>query len=261
MNLINFLFESLVIWKLILSYKIKKGGCTWFMVLDYLFLIINFIYILLILTFSIFYFKDSGNDMHFEINYFLTSFNKIKINNYELPKDFEKLPKKERKQLVLDNYKDFKYNISHQQKELIKTINDFRGINNIPLLGICQCRQIPDFLINESSEVMMFPDQNIFKLSNKKYLFKYQNGIFEICFKNKDKNILSILFKDNLNHIQIITHQNIEYILIYELALCKFHNTEFKFDSSSGSSRYYKLSSDGKFNSYTSNYENKHYYE
>ena len=45
MSLINILFEFLVIWKLILSYQIKKGGITWFMVLDYLFLCINLIYI------------------------------------------------------------------------------------------------------------------------------------------------------------------------------------------------------------------------
>ena len=195
----------------------------------------------------------------------LVSFNKIKINNYELPKDFEKLQKNERKQLVLDNYKDFKYNISNQQQELIKTINDFRGINNIPLLGICQCKQIPDFVINESSELIIFSDQNIFKLSNKKYLFRYPNGLFEISFKNKDKDIISILSKYNLNHIQIITHQNIEYICIYELDFCRHHRTEFESDSSSSDHKMsLKLTSDDNFDSFTEyehNYKNQYYYE
>ena len=261
-NVVYLLFEFLVILKLILSYKIKKGGCTWFMVLDYIFIVINFIYISCFLHFTYSFFKESGNLISMSSKYFLVAFNKIKIDNYELPNDFDKLPKKGRKSFVLNNYRSFKCTISQQQKELIRAINDYRGINDIPLLGICQCKQIPDFLIKESSEIMMFPEQNMFKLSNNKYLFKYPIGIFEIGFKNKDKIILSILLKDNLNHIQIITHQNFEYILIYELVKCSFHNTEFKYDSSSGGLRHYKLSSiNDKFNSYTSNYINKHYYE
>jgi hypothetical protein len=259
MNLINFLFESLVIWKLILSYKIKKGGCTWFMVLDYLFLIINFIYIIIILIPSIIYFKDSGNDMHFEINNFLTSFNKIKINNYELPKDFGELSKNGKKEYVFEHYKDYNHNISNEQKKLITSINDFRGIKNIPLLGICNTRKIPDFLINEISEVMLWPDKNIFKLSNKKYLFKYPIGKFEINFKNKDENILSILLKDNLNHIQIITYQNIEYIFIYELNSCDVHETDFNYFDFVFDKEYNKDKSNNEF--YEIEYENKIYYE
>ena len=222
MNLVNFLFESLVIWKLILSYKIKKGGCTWFMVLDYLFLIFNLIYTIIILAITIDYIKESKCPRLFETNYLLTSFNNIKIDNYSLPEDFGKLSKKERKKYVFEHYKYYFHFISDEQNKLITSINDFRGIKNIPLLKECNLMTIPDFLINEISEVMLWPDKNIFKLSNKKYLFKYPIGKFEINFKNKDENILSILLKDNLNHIQIITHQNIEYIFIYELDFCDF---------------------------------------
>ena len=102
---------------------------------------------------------------------------------------------------------------------------------------------------------MLWPDKNIFKLSNKKYLFKYPIGKFEINFKNKDKNILSILLKDNLNHIQIITYQNIEYIFIYELDYCKDHETDFYSQSDRDT---IKL----KDKSYHSRiYKNKFYYE
>ena len=231
-SLVNILFESLVIWKLVLSYKIKKGGCTWFMVLDYLFLVFNLIYtISIFLIAKIFYPKETETLIHYKIEYFLINLNDITIDIYELPSNFGKMPKKKRKEYVFQNYKNYSHNISYEQKELIKSINDLRGINNIPLLGSCQIRQIPDFLINELSEVMMWPERNIFKLSNKKYLFKFPIGQFKINFKNKDKDIFSILLKENLNHIQIITHQNIEYVFIYELDFCKFSENEFECDS------------------------------
>ena len=224
-NLVNILFESLVIWKLILSYKIKRGGCTWFMVLDYLFLVLNLIYIIIFLIATISYFKESGNGINFKNEYYLTSFNKIKINNFKLPEDFGKLPKNERKKYIFDHYKDYEHTISKEQEKLLESINDFRGIKKIPLLGFCDLSKIPDFLFNEISEVMMWPDKNIFKISNKKYLFRYPIGNFEINFTNKDKNILSILLKDNLDHIQIITYQNLEYIFIYKSDSCDYHIT------------------------------------
>ena len=105
-NLINILFESLVVWKLVLSYKIKKGGYTWFMVLDYLFLIFNLIYIVIILAIAIDYIKESECPRLFETNYLLTYFNNIKIDNYSLPEDFGKLSKKERKKYVFEHYKN-----------------------------------------------------------------------------------------------------------------------------------------------------------
>ena len=258
-NLVHILFESLVIWKLILSYKIKKGGCTWFMVLDYLFLIINLAYISIFLSATILYFKESGQLIYFKTNYILTSFDTIKISDFQLPEDFGKFPKNERKKYVFDNYKNYSHTISDEQKELITSINDFRGIKNIPLLGICNIWQIPDFLFNESSEVMIWPEQNIFKLSNKKYLFRYPIGKFEINFRNKDKSILSILEKDNLDHIQIITHKNIEYILIYELDFCKNHYT--KFYSESDSDREYIYKDIFNKRSYESDYKNKKFNE
>ena len=102
---------------------------------------------------------------------------------------------------------------------------------------------------------MLWPNKNIFKIPNKKNLFKYPIGKFEINFKNKDKNILSILLKDNLNYIQIITYQNIEYIFIYELNSCDFHETDYYSQSDSDI-----LKLKDKF--YTSRvYENKFYYE
>ena len=72
--------------------------------------------------------------------------------------------------------------------------------------------------MNEPAEIMINPDKNIFKLSDKEYLFKYPVGEFEIIFKNRDMNILSILSNANLNHIKIITKKNCEYIFLSELS-------------------------------------------
>ena len=63
-------------------------------------------------------------------------------------------------------------------------------------------------------------------MSNKKYLFRYPIGDFATKFRNKDNNILSIFLKDNLNHIQIIVYQNVEYIFAYELDFCEFCNVD-----------------------------------
>ena len=47
-NLTHFSFEGLIIWKLVLSYKIIKGSAAWFMIMDYFFIFLNFVYILYI---------------------------------------------------------------------------------------------------------------------------------------------------------------------------------------------------------------------
>jgi hypothetical protein len=72
--------------------------------------------------------------------------------------------------------------------------------------------------MNEPAEIMINPDQHLFKLSDKEYLFKYPVGEFEINFKNRDINILAILSIANLNHIKIITKNNFEYIFLSELS-------------------------------------------
>lgn len=261
-NLVNISFECLVIWKLILSYQIKKSGCTWFMVLDYLFIIINFIYISGFFYFLYEYFKNAGDLVTIYTKYILTLFNNIKIKEYNLPKNFETFPKNERKKYVLNNYKNFNIIISSEQKALINAINEYRTDNDLPLLGICECRKIPEFLIKEPTEMMLFADQRIFKLSNKKYLFKNPVGDFNINFNRNDRNILNILLKDNLNHIQIITYKNMEYVYIYTLDFCKYHTTEFNTNSSSNRS-ILKLNSDryDSYSDYDYDYKKNIFYE
>ena len=253
------MFEFLAIYKLILSYTIKNDGIKWFMVLDYIFIFLNTIYILIYVCFTRDYFECSGSEISISKKNVLVSFNGINIAQYELPSDFDKYKKMRRKKFILDKYKRYSPLISEQQLNLITSINDYRGINNIPLLGVCHCYEIPDFIINENSEVMLHNEQNIFKISDEKYLLKFPIGEFENLFDKKDIKIINIILKENLNHIQIITLRQIEYIFIYEINICRDHITDFSHKSSR--KKLFSLDYSNGPRSYLREYESKHIYE
>jgi hypothetical protein len=186
--LIAISFECLVIWKLVLSYKIKKSGVRWFMVMDYFFIFLNLFYIIFIFVHTKKYFEESGAHVAETIDiYVLTLFNGINILHYILPGNFEDLNEKERKKIILQNCKKFEYDITDKQKVLIKTINTFRDENNIPQLKFDKVCKIPEFIFEKPSEMILFPEEDIFKISKKKFIFKYPIGEFEQKFKNNDK--------------------------------------------------------------------------
>ena len=66
---------------------------------------------------------------------------------------------------------------------------------------------------------MINPQQNLFEKSNKKYLFRYPIGEFEKNFNNENPDIISVLLNKNLNSLQIITKDNIEFIYVYQKSL------------------------------------------
>ena len=218
-NLINILFEILIIWKLILSYKIKKNGITWFMRMDYSFIFFNFIYNLLsilgIFIYYYYYIIPYHKFLNHHTFYFITSFNNIKINDYKVSNDFLKMNEKEKTQFLLNNYKNMEYINTNDEKNLITMINAYREKNNLPILKFNKKLKLNDY-IKESSEIMINPEQNLF-IEDKEYLFKYPIGDFEKEFKNKNYNILAVLQKENLNYIKIITKDNFEFIYICEL--------------------------------------------
>ena len=215
-NLINLLSEGCIIWKLVLSYKIKKGGVKWFMVMDYIFIFFNFIYAIIFIIETIVYFESSGRKIVNKYKYYLISFDNIKINEYELPDNFEKMNKNERKKFVLQNLKNYENKITDKQKELIDLINNLRRENDINDLENNDKKTIPEFIFKKPAEVLLMPSKKIFKLSNKKYIFKYPLNELEKVVIDKNKEILNILLKDNLNHIQIVNQNDIEYIMIFE---------------------------------------------
>ena len=214
-DLVYILYEGLVIWKLVLSYKIKADGIPWFMAMDYVFLILNFIHIIYFLFSTYIFFKEIGSGIYYSIKYSLVSFNNIIIKTYKLPDDFGHMTIKERKKFILDNFKNYE-NILNDEFIIDDTKNPYRKKNNIPDLTYIENNRLPDFILNEPSIMKLYPDQNIYKLSNKEYILKYPINEFENKVINEDKSICDILRKDNLNIIQIIFQDNIKYIYIYD---------------------------------------------
>ena len=218
-NLISLSFEGLIIWKLVLSYEIKKDGIRWFMVMDYIFIFINIIYIIIQLFYAFMFFATCGRLKLSKKNvYTLISVNDIKIRNYEL-KNFDHLKENERKKVVFDNYENYHYNLEGKQIDLINSINDFRNKNKVVKFQFDKDNKIPEFIFKKSSNLNILPEDNICKISDKEYLFKYPVDLFEHLFKQKDEKILEILLKDNLNYIQIFNQGETEYIYIKEKPL------------------------------------------
>ena len=212
---IYFLYECLIIWKLSLSYKIKKNDTTWFMTCDYIFIILNSLFILYMLFVTYLYYVDAGKKIEIFIKYILTKYKNIEISNYLLPDNFHKMNKKAKNKFISDNKYNFQFSLSKEQLDLISLINEFREKHNLEKLTIDWDKKLPNFILNESSELMLFT-YNILKLGNTSYLFRYHIGDFEVNFRNNDKDIISILLKENLNRIIVIGQNMKEYILVYE---------------------------------------------
>ena len=191
------------------------------MVMDYIFIFLNFFDLLYLFIISFVYCSGKYDNYRTEINYFLTSFNYIKINNYMLPDNFNDFSKNDRKKYIKENYENFEYKYTKEQIELIRSLNQFRKDKNIEIFKIG--KKLPKFILKESSEIMLYKDKNFFKISDRKYLFKYPVNEFEKKFNNRDNNIINVLLKENLNHIQIITKDNIEYVIISELDLFNYN--------------------------------------
>lgn len=226
-NLVLIIFECLIIWKLVLSYDINNGPTTWFIRMDYAFIILNFLYFLLISCVSYSYYKYYLKCFYSYMSYFLDSLNDIAIEKYNVSEDFIKMNEKERKTFILNNFKNMKYKKTLDQKYLIKIINEFRENNKLPKLSVDQYNYIPELIMKEPVEIILNKEQNIFKISNKEYIFKYPINEFEKKFKNKDINIINILLNDKLNHIKVITKNNYEYVLLYQLSFMELNKEEF----------------------------------
>ena len=215
-DLIYFIYESLIIWKLSLSYKIKKNDTTWFMTCDYIFIILNSLFILYMIFITYLYYVDAGKKIEVFVKYILTKYKDINIQYYLLPDNFHKMDENSKLKFISKNKYNFQFFLNQEQLDLISLINDFREKNKLEKFTIDWDKKLPDFILDELSELMLFKYYHIFKLQNQKYLFRYQIGEFEINFRNNDQDIINILFKENLNRIIVIYQDNKEFILIYE---------------------------------------------
>ncbi len=224
------MYNIFIIWKLYLSYRMKntlkkismplneiynKKGILWFMRCDYFLIIYTFICIIFLIFALLCYCSEAGT--YYIETYtesVLTKFKGIEIKEHVLPKSFLSMNEKSKKNYLLNHFNEFLFFHSEEQIQLIDSINEFRIENNLDELKYNEYENIPDFIMKEPSEMKLFKYKHIFKISNKKYLFKYPNDEFQKEFNQRNSEILKILLLEDLNKILIIKNANFEYIFI-----------------------------------------------
>ena len=151
-----------------------------------------------------------------EKKFILNQINGINVRDFELPDEFDDLNKKEEIEIVFDkeNIQKYKYILNLDQINLIKKINDIRKKYNLWKLFYSEYEILPDFIINPKLELILFPNENIYKISTNYYIFKYTKNEFQNYLNVRE--ILNILTIGFLEEINIIEQNGIEFISIYK---------------------------------------------
>jgi hypothetical protein len=147
---------------------------------------------------------------------YLEEFQGIKINRLYINNNFCKMNSEEKKRYILNKTKEMTFmNFQNEKKiEIIKSaINEYRKENQLDELKYVN--ELPEFVIYGNS-LVKFTLNNILKIGDKKFLFKYPLGEFLKQLNEKNKNILNILSIDYLKEMKIVTKENDEYILVYD---------------------------------------------
>ena len=191
----------------------EDGGLYyWFLPFD---IIIIWLYITLVF-FELLYLVKVTNLNEDIFNFYLIKFKSINIIYFELPFDFVKLGDKAKIEYIFreDNIKVYKYDLKYEQIFLIEKINKIRNEHNIPFLkyDYIYCK-IPDFIINEKTDLVFNKHKNIFKFKPYYYLFKYPKNEFQNLLN--EPHVLSIITNDLFDQIEIIEQDDIEFISIY----------------------------------------------
>ena len=141
----------------------------------------------------------------------LIELNGIKINDFYFYDSFEK----SKNELIYkkENIEKYEYELNDNQINLIHKINDIRKQNNIPELEYFKREKVPCYLINPKPQLIFYQKQNIYKISNDLYIFKYPKNESQILLNNKE--IINIIKIDYLNEINVIEQYNNEIISIY----------------------------------------------
>lgn len=203
-------YEKVLIHKIniIYSYALNR---KWIIFFDVLLIIVNLIHI--IVTFIYFcqysktetYPKNKAN--------LLNEYKGIKIHEFQISEDFIHYSEKDKNKFLSTKIDNFKIYYSQNDLELINHINDYRLKKN--LNELIKDENIPNFIIKGSTEIFL-SSNNIIKLSNIKYVLRFNNNniYFETLQNNED--IMDIINNPFFNKINIVQQSENKYITIYE---------------------------------------------
>ena len=206
----------------ILNEDIKDKTSVWFFSFD----------LALVCILSYFYFLEFGflfyvwiENKHYDDSKrnILIELNGIKINIFGLSSEFDVLDEKSKNELIFkkENIEKYEYELNENQINIITKINDFRRNNNIPELKFSKNEKILYFMINPELQLVFNQNDNIYKISDNLYIFKYEKIELQNILNNIE--IINIIKFDYLDNIYIIEQNNTEFICIY--------NDKFKNDN------------------------------
>ena len=211
LHIIKFILTKKIINK---ELKKKSEKILWFYNFDIAIICIMSFYIFIIYLFAKFY-EAPENSFDDKKLYILRQINGFDICDYELPSEFEKSDDKDKIKTIFkkENMKKYNYKLDDIQLKLIDKINQLRRQKKIQELKYNIWQELPDYIINNKTELIFYKEKYIYKFSNNYYLIKYP--ISECQNDIKDKNIINIFTIDFLDRINIIRKDNYEYITLY----------------------------------------------
>ena len=194
--------------------KSKTSKLTWFYSFDLALIVFMSFYILY--NFAIYYlfWITCQITCYIKINC-LVELNGINIEEIELESKFGNLNEKSKREYIFkkENIEKYEYKLNENQIGLIEKINKIRVQNNIPELKYDKYEKIPNFIINPTLKLLFNKNENIYKISNNLYIFKYNKN--ELQNLLNDKEIINIIKFGFLDKINIIEKNNTEFISIY----------------------------------------------
>ena len=114
-----------------------------------------------------------------------------------------------------------KYTNYRKHLLLLGSINIWREENNLEILSLDKIKNIPECFMKQYTEIEINKDENVFKLSDKLYLFKLflDKGFEQKFIKNDfDSDMYDVLRIKELNHAKVVKKKNILYIFLCKLS-------------------------------------------
>ena len=224
-HIIKFFFTEAIINKELKEKNEKKSvKLLWFY--DFDIAILGFMPIYLLLYFLLYFVGFDEDKFDDKKLYILNQINGFDIFGFEFNSEFENLNDKNKLRIIFkkENMRIYEYKLNYSQIKLIDKINELRRQNNIPELNYDIWQKLPDYIINNKTELIFYKEKDIYKFPNNYYLIKYP--ISEFQSEIKDKNIINILKSDFLDRINIMRKDNYEYIALYNNQFNENNNDE-----------------------------------